>query len=128
MSTVSETPATEKIKKNALPGPKSSQGNLQANKTRDVLTQIAGHPGHSLTEKQQKRVGGQILYTPPPLKNKKPSGGGRIKQGGGGYKIPAAGGLQNIHPPPLPSKNAFWAKTGEGGVAFAISPWKRCLA
>ena len=43
---------------------------------------------------------GTKFYTPPPLRN--PSRGEGCVKEGGAYKIPAAGGLRHVHPPPPP--------------------------
>ena len=36
------------------------------------------------------------------------------------YRIPAAGGLQNIHPHPPSLKNAVWQEMGGGGYHFFL--------
>ena len=47
-----------------------------------------------------------------------------VKEGGVLKSCRGGGGVQNIHPPPFPLKNAFWPKMGGGGgEAYIISPW-----
>ena len=62
-------------------------------------------------------MGAKFLFTPPPLKIPFYGWGG-IKEGA--YKIPTAGRLQNIPPPPLPEV-CLLAKMGGGGL-YVISP------
>ena len=62
-----------------------------------------------------------LLVAPHPWKYP-PTGGGRMKEGGG-YKNPAAGGVQNIYTPPFPLKMPSAHKWGEeGGGLMAHVP------